>query len=61
MSENREEVQADYKEMYLTMARETEKAIRILIAVQKKCEELYIDAGENAPSELRTGESSEKP
>ncbi len=28
--------------MYLTMARETEKAIRILEAAQQRCEELYI-------------------
>lgn len=32
----------DYREMYLTMARETEKAIRILIEAQQKCEELYL-------------------
>ncbi len=34
----------DYKEMYLAMARETEKAIKILIAAQQKCEEQYIEA-----------------
>lgn len=32
----------DYKEMYLMMARETEKAVQTLIQVQKACEELYI-------------------
>ncbi len=36
----------DYKEMYLSMMRETEKAINILIDVQKKCEELVINAEE---------------
>ena len=36
----------DYKEMYLTMARETEKAIRILEAAQLRCEELYIQSEE---------------
>ena len=36
----------DYKEMYLEMVRETEKAINILIAVQQKCEEQYIEAVE---------------
>jgi len=36
----------DYKEMYLTMVRETEKAIRILEAAQLRCEELYIQSGE---------------
>jgi|InofroStandDraft_1065614.scaffolds.fasta_scaffold20647_2 hypothetical protein len=35
----------DYKELYLTMMRETEKAIRILINAQLKCEELYLNAG----------------
>lgn len=32
----------NYKEMYLEMVRETEKAINILIAVQRKCEEQVI-------------------
>ena len=32
----------DYKEMYLMMVRETEKAVQTLIQVQKACEELYI-------------------
>ncbi len=36
----------DYKEMYLEMVRETEKAINILIAVQQKCEEQYMEATE---------------
>ena len=33
---------SDYKEMYLKMARATEKAIRILIEVQQECEEMYL-------------------
>ena len=43
----------DYKEMYLTMVRASEKALRrmeeasqILIAAQQKCEELYLDGEE---------------
>lgn len=32
----------DYKEMYLTLMRETEKAIRILTEAQQACEELYL-------------------
>lgn len=36
----------DYKEMYLTIVRETERAIQILIAAQQKCEELYLTAAE---------------
>ena len=36
----------DYKEMYLTMVRETEKAIRILEAAQLRCEELYLQSEE---------------
>ncbi len=32
----------DYKEMYLEMVRETERAIDILINVQRRCEEMYI-------------------
>lgn len=34
----------DYKEMYLRLMRETEKAVNILIEAQKVCEELYIEA-----------------
>lgn len=36
----------DWKEMYLTLFRETEKAINILIDAQHRCEEMYIDAPE---------------
>lgn len=32
----------DYQQMYLEMARETERAINILIDAQRKCEEIYI-------------------
>ena len=35
-----------YKELYLTMLHETEKAIHSLINAQQKCEELYIQAME---------------
>ena len=33
---------ADYREMYLHLMRETEKALRILIQAQRDCEELYL-------------------
>ena len=33
----------DYKELYLTMIRETEKAIQILTYAQQKCEDLYLN------------------
>ena len=39
----------DYRKMYLKMAQETEKAIRILIAAQKECEELYIEGERREP------------
>lgn len=32
----------DYKELYLTLMRETEKAVRILTEAQQACEELYL-------------------
>ena len=35
---------ANYKEMYLTMMRASEKAIRILIEAQQACEEMYLSA-----------------
>lgn len=37
---------ADYQAMYLHLMRETEKAIQILIAAQRECEELYLSAPE---------------
>ena len=40
---------ADYKEMYLIMMRASEKAIRILIEAQQKCEELYLNPKKPKP------------
>ena len=34
---------ADWKEMYLTLARASEQAIRVLIDAQQRCEELYLE------------------
>ena len=36
----------DYKEMYLHLARETEKAVRIIQQAQLDCEEMYINSPE---------------
>ena len=36
----------DWKEMYLHLARETERAIRILTEAQQACEELYLRSEE---------------
>ena len=33
----------DWKAMYLSLMRDTEKAIRILEEGQRKCEELYLE------------------
>lgn len=38
---------SDYEEMYLTMLRASEEALRIIIEAQKKCEEMYISNDEN--------------
>ena len=38
-----------YKEMYLHLMRETEKAIRILVAAQQECEERYLNAAPEIP------------
>ena len=48
----------DYKEMYLTLFRASEEALDILIAAQRKCEELYLAASgeEAAQAEKRAGE-----
>ncbi|MBD5119213.1 MAG: hypothetical protein HDT37_08910 [Clostridiales bacterium] len=37
----------DYKEMYLHLMRNTEKAIQILIEAQRDCEEMYLCASES--------------
>ena len=48
----------DYKEMYLDLFRASEEALDILIAAQRRCEEMYLAAGgkENAQAEERAGE-----
>ncbi len=46
------------KEMYLTMVRETEKAIQILIEAQRKCEQVYLDGVETSITLLRFGEQN---
>lgn len=59
---------ADWKEMYLTMFRAAEKAIRILEEAQRECEELYMrdgDGDDDAPPEpckvIQFEPPSEKP
>lgn len=47
----------DYKEMYLTLMRETEKAVRILTEAQKTCEELYLKDEGPAPLDSTAGPS----
>ena len=37
-----EERPADYREMYLVMARAMEKCVRELVEAQRRCEELYL-------------------
>lgn len=49
----------DFKEMYLIMARETERAIRILIEAQQKCEELYL-SGTNSEIKLLNFEENQQ-
>ena len=44
----------DYKEMYLHLMRETEKACRILIKAQQDCEEMYLSASDPEPSALES-------
>lgn len=38
----------DYKEVYLIMVRAAEQAQNILIEAQQKCEEMYLDAQDDA-------------
>ena len=39
----------NYKEMYLKMVRATEAAINLLVKAQQECEEMYLQADEDAP------------
>ena len=41
-----EERPADYREMYLTMARAVEKYVRELTQAQQQCEEIYLRSTE---------------
>ena len=49
----------DYKEMYLHLFRETERALNILIDAQRQCEEMYINAPEPEITLLPRPEKSE--
>ena len=49
----------DYKEMYLHLMRECEKAVRILIAAQQECERKYLEGEE--PELLLLPHSDPKP
>lgn len=39
----------DYREMYLTMLRASEQAIKILTEAQQQCEEMYVDDSQVTP------------
>ena len=41
-----EERPANYREMYLVMARAMEKCVRELVEAQRQCEELYLRSTE---------------
>lgn len=41
----------DYKQMYYTLLRASEEAIRIIIEAQQKCEEIYISDESQSASE----------
>ena len=40
---------ADYKQMYIKMAQAAEKAIRVLIAAEQDCENLYLSEDNPEP------------
>lgn len=52
---------ADYKSMYLTLARETEKAIRVLVDAQQACEELYLREAKTPIHSLPQNAEKQKP
>lgn len=43
----------DYRKMYLRMAREVARATDILLAVQRECEEMYVEADDGRLVQLR--------
>lgn len=47
-------IMTDYKKLYLTMFRASEKAIELLIEAQRKCEEEVLRSGEDENSETET-------
>lgn len=51
---------ADYKEMYVHLMRETERAIQILIKAQQDCEEMYLSAPEPKLTILSQEEQKEQ-
>ncbi len=52
---------ADYKEMYLSLMRETEKAIDILIDAQRRCEDMYIGTTDREPVVLVSSPPAQSP
>lgn len=50
---NDEPTVEQWKEMYLLLARETNRAVELLIRAQRACEELYLSAG--GPEEALPG------
>jgi len=52
---------ADYKSMYLTLAWETETAIRVLVDAQQQCEELYLRDAKTPILSLPQNTEKQKP
>lgn len=51
---------ADYREMYLTMARGVERAVNELIQVQRQCEEIYVQTADGEGSDEAQKELCER-
>ena len=51
---------ADYREMYLTMARGVERAVNELIQVQRQCEEIYVRTTDGEESDEAQKEPRER-
>lgn len=45
MQEHKFDERVDYRKMYYHMAAEMDKAIRLLIAAQRACEDMLLDEG----------------
>ena len=50
----------NYKEMYLTLFRANAKAVEMLIAAQRLCEEMYINEDQSKPKLIQLSQFTQE-